>query len=91
MPQLISAAMIQGLCGMLFRCPYQANVMNTLLRVSSARVVQMGGKVASCEHAKTHVSAWPPAKREARRQRAEISTGRPSLGIARGTSCTGIS
>lgn len=43
--QLISVVMIQGLCGMFFRCLYQVKVMNMLFRVSNVRVVYIGGMV----------------------------------------------
>src|SRR6056297_3174961 len=42
MPQLISAATTHGLWLSSLRCAYQANVMNTLLRVSSTMVLITG-------------------------------------------------
>ena len=44
-PQLTSAAMIQGFWFSSFRWAYQAKVMNTLLSVSSRMVSQMGRMV----------------------------------------------
>src|SRR5690606_27389524 len=41
-PQLIRAAMIQGLSARFFRWAYQAKVMNTLLQISSTMVISVG-------------------------------------------------
>src|SRR6478609_3874365 len=45
MPQLASAATIQGRPDRFFRCAYQAKVMNTLDRTSSAVAARAGGMV----------------------------------------------
>src|SRR4051812_22583227 len=78
MPQLTSAATIQGLCPSSLRCAYQAKVMNTLLKDSSPTVIstlRMNGSLVRSSQCPARLAEVQWRDRHMCRQRLQVAQG----------------